>query len=144
MRKLSQGCSRSWSASHCLSDIGLTDVEGIIGLGFVSMKCFCRLSLVLQEGITTTNIPFPLLRGRLVSISPVRGTAPRLAICPKLQIRLQCIRLSSTLDYVAASRYMNPLPLGARQHASVIEAKEMASKSPTTIAEYIRAAPVRG
>ena len=33
---------------------------------------------------------------------------------------------------------------GARQHASLIEAKEMASKRPTTIAEYIRAAPGEG
>src|SRR5438876_9133204 len=34
--------------------------------------------------------------------------------------------------------------LGARHHASVIEAKEMGSKRPTTIAEYIRAAPTEG
>jgi len=36
------------------------------------------------------------------------------------------------------------LTFAAQQNASVIDAKEMASKRPTTIAEYIRAAPPEG
>ena len=49
----------------------------------------------------------------------VRGTAPRLATCLRLQIRLQCIRFSSPLDYVAASRHMNPYPLGGSETIGV-------------------------
>jgi hypothetical protein len=34
----------------------------------------------------------------------------------EFQIPLQCIRLSSTVDCVAAARHMNPYPLGDKKH----------------------------
>jgi hypothetical protein len=77
----------------------------------VKAKGHVLLCPLLQEGFATTAVPFPLLRGKSVSISLMIGKAPRGTTCPKPPIQVQCIRLGPTLDSVAALLHTNPDPL---------------------------------
>jgi hypothetical protein len=77
---MSEECSHSSSASHCLPGIGWADFQGRIGVRFVKTKGFCRLSLVLQEGIAASAVPFLPLWRKLISISPTQAQRPDWAL----------------------------------------------------------------
>jgi len=74
---MSEEFCRSSSATRCLSGMGLTGVEGRIGVRFVSTKGFCRLSPVLQDWTLAIGGRSNQVAGSLIRWSLLSGCGTR-------------------------------------------------------------------